>query len=396
MRITKTTSLIRKFAFVSIFALFVQMLAPFAIQQAHAGNLNYAMVRFNRLKASTFTAGTVCAKPTTTSQTEAAVAVNFPTGYTVSTTTGNWTTNTTNTGWPKDPTDGTSTATAWPSIGATATSVSGQTVVFTSGDLTASPSTSNWYCFNWTNSTTALQTNSSVASDQTGNVTTCSSTTTCGGTTGSLGANSLDSGRYATATVANTCGFNSNNGCDQIQVSATVPPSFNFSLSSTTAALGTLSTGTPTASSAINGIVSTNAAGGFSMWAADLATTPGLSSTTANKTIAYSPAAGSAASTLSAGSEGFNLGVQRRQSWTGTCNNTTANSDETSFTQDNGSSNTSFKGGGLDGTLRTIANSFGTAASCAVPLVINAAISGTTPAAADYAATITVVAAGRF
>src|SRR5438270_927189 len=79
----------------------------------------------------------------------------------------------------------------------------------------------------------------------------------------------LDTSNWATASVANTCGSGSQ-ACDQIQVSATVNASFSFSLSATTAPLGTLTTSSPTASSAINASVSTNATHGWQMWAADL------------------------------------------------------------------------------------------------------------------------------
>jgi hypothetical protein len=175
--------------------------------------------------------------------------------------------------------------------------------------------------------------------------------------------------------------------CDQIQVSANVNASFSFSLSATTAALGTLLTSSPTESSAINASVSTNGAHGWQMWAADLAGTPGLHSTTASKTISYNPAAGSGPATLTAGNEGYNVGA-------GTASGTTC----TSVTTDTNfaSGGTQYRGGGLDGTLRSLAASTGVANACALPIKVNASISATTPAATDYASTVTVVAAGSF
>jgi hypothetical protein len=184
-------------------------------------------------------------------------------------------------------------------------------------------------------------------------------------------------------TAINIIGSNA----DQIAVSASVSPTFSFSLSSNSTSLGTLTTANPTESSAINGTVSTNASHGWQMWAADFSGTPGLRSTTASKTIAYNPTAGSAVATLSTGAEGYNVGA-------GTASGTTC----TSVTTDTkfASGGVQYKGGGLDGTLRSVAVSTGVADTCALPLKVNASISATTPAATDYASTVTVVAAGNF
>jgi hypothetical protein len=358
--------------------LLAQVFVPVLLTHASAGTLDSGMVRFDRMNASQATTGTVCATTNSASQTEAAVAVTFPTGYTVSTTTGNWAVSTaTTTGWPTG-------AAAWPGITApsSANQISGQTVQFTSTNLTAS----TLYCFNWTSSA-ALSIKSSATSSNTGTIITCSNATDCAGTgSGGTSSGNLDTSSYATASVANTCGSGAQ-ACDQIQVSASVNASFSFSLSATTAALSTLSTSAPSESSAINASVSTNAAHGWQMWAADLSGTPGLRSTTASKTISYNPAAGSGPATLSAGNEGYNVGA-------GTASGTTC----TSVTTDPNfaSGGTQYRGGGLDGTLRSLAASTGVANACALPLKVNASISATTPAATDYASTVTVVAAGSF
>jgi hypothetical protein len=363
---------------VYVLVLFAQVLVPLALQHASAGTLTSGMVRFDRMNASQATTGTVCATTNAASQTEAAVAVTFPTGYTVSTTPGDWTVSTgTTTGWPSG-------AAAWPGITApsAANQIATQTVQFTSSNLTAS----TLYCFNWT-STAALSIKSSATNNNTGTITTCSNATDCAGTgSGGTSSGNLDTSNYATASVANTCGSGAQ-ACDQIQVSASVNASFSFSLSATTAALSTLSTSAPTESSAINASVSTNAAHGWQMWAADLSGTPGLRSTTASKTISYNPAAGSGPATLTAGNEGYNVGA-------GTASGTTC----TSVTTDTNfaSGGTQYRGGGLDGTLRSLAASTGVANACALPLRVNASISATTPAATDYASTVTVVAAGSF
>jgi hypothetical protein len=196
----------------------------------------------------------------------------------------------------------------------------------------------------------------------------------------------VTAGSDSTTVVENIVSSNA----DQITVSATVSPSFTFSLSSNSASFASaLSASSPSASqAAINSQVSTNAAAGWQMWIADFAGTPGLRSVTANKTIAYSPSAGAAAATLTNGNEGFNVGAGNH---TGTCNGTFSYD-----SQFDNTAGTSFKGGGLDGTLRSFAKATSTASSCAVPLTFNASISNTTPAATDYSATATVVAAGNF
>ena len=74
------------------------------VPQAHASGLDQAIVRIDRMEASTATGGQVCATAHTVA-TEASVAVQFPTGFTVNTTAANWTVTTTN--LPGD-------ATAWP------------------------------------------------------------------------------------------------------------------------------------------------------------------------------------------------------------------------------------------------------------------------------------------
>ena len=364
-------------AVVFLFALVAQLMLPALIPKVSAASLKYGEVRFNRMNASQATTGTVCAKTNAASQTEAAVGVTFPTGYTVSTTLSNWSVGVTTTGWPLDPADDSTTATAWPGITQpSAGQVVGQTVVFASTDLAAN----TWYCFNWTNSA-GVSITSSTSNNNTGIITTCNANTTnCAGL--STHTADLDISNWATASVAATCGTV---GCDQVAVTASVAPSFSFSLSSNAAALGPLST-TGTAATAINATVSTNANKGWTMWAADPSGTLGLTSASTGKNLPYSPSAGSAVHTLS-GEEGYNLGV-------GTAAGTTC----TAATPDAkfASSGTSYKGGGLDATLRIIGVSTGYANACYFPLTLNAMILATTPAANDYAGAMTVVAAGRF
>lgn len=314
---------------------------------ANAAGLTQAMVRFDRVKISTATTGTVCAKPATVA-TEASVQVVFPTGYTLGTA-ANFTVSTTNLAWPTG-------GTAWPGIG-TATNVTSQTVTFPSTDLTVG----TLYCFNWTNSA-AVQVKSSATSSNSGTITTRDSVPA-----------TIDSSSYSTVSISD----------DQIAVSASVPQSFSFALSGNTDALGALSTGAVTTSPTPRTVtVNTNAASGWLVWAKDANT--GLNSPTASSTIASTTPGSN--STLSAGTEGYNFGVTTSQGGgSGTI------SVAAPFVGSGAG-----QGGGLDTTLRTLTSSNGTASNAILTLKNNVAISSLTTAATDYADTITVVGAGLF
>jgi hypothetical protein len=336
--------------------LFVAALAALliaSIHQASAASLNKSFVRIDRMKISTVTTGTVCATPGTVASTEGKVVVTFPAGFTVSTTAGNWTVNTTNLAWP---TFSGFTTSAWPGIG-TATTAVGQVVTFPSTDLS---SATTIYCFNWTN-TAALTTPSSPSASLSGSIAT---------QTGAAAA--IDSSNFAVAVIND----------DQIAVSASVPQTFSFSLSGNSDNLGTLATGSVSVSPTPRfATVSTNAKNGWNVWAND-ATPTGLTSASAGYTIAST--AGN--STLSAGTEGYNTGVT-------SSNGTGAGSITVAPTFVGGSAG---KGGGLSIALQTLATSNGANNGATVTFTNNAAISNTTPAASDYADTITVVGAGLF
>jgi hypothetical protein len=308
---------------------------------------------------STFTSGTVCAAASAAAAgTEASVKVTFPTGYTVSTTAADWAVSTaTTTGWPSG-------ATAWPGIAApTGTGdfvISGQSVTFQSSNITDTTE----HCFNWTNNTTALETATSASDNLTGSV-----------TTQAAGATTIDSGNYATATVSS----------DQVQVTASVNPTFQMSFSGgSTDALGTLTTGAVASNSTVTMSVSTNAKNGWMAWAKSANT--GLKSTATNYTIASS-GVGSASAALVAGTEGYNVGIAYSQT-SGTC--TAGSAVDANF---DGSSS---KGGGLDTTLRTILTCGGTTNNGTITPTNHAAINGSTAAANDYSDTQTYVAGALF
>jgi len=340
--ISKTAQSKRIVSLASI-AVYFTAVASFAVlalsNTASAASLSQVLVRFDRVKASTATTGTVCAKSASTGQTN--VVVTFPTGYTVGAS-GNWTTSTTNLAWP-------ATASAWPTIQASGTAA-GQAVTFTSGSLTAG----TLYCFNWTN-TAALTTG------------------TAGVYTGTVATSADAATPFATAAIAD----------DQIVVNASVAPSFTFAISANTDNLGQLATGSVASSpTPRTATVNTNAKNGWYVWAKDAST--GLNSVSASATIASTTPGSN--STLSAGTEGYNTGITSSQ--TGGSGTVTV---ATAFV--GGSTG---KGGGLDTTLRALASSTGTANNSVLTLTNNAAISSLTVPATDYTDTITVVGAGLF
>ncbi len=332
---------------VSIAVVIVALILSISLRSAQAATLSQVFVRFDRMKVSTATTGTVCAKAATAA-TEADVQVDFPASYTVSTTVGNWTVDTTNLAWPSG-------ASAWPGIN-TATAAVSQTVTFPSGDLVVG----TLYCFNWTNSA-AVSVKAGATSSNTGSVTTRQS-----------GPSVIDTASYATASISD----------DQIVVSATVPQAFSFALSGNTDALGTLATGSVTSSpTPRTATVNTNAKNGWYVWAKDSST--GLNSVSAAATIASTTPGSN--SILSAGTEGYNTGVASSQvGGTGTISVAAA------------FANGANQGGGLDTSLRTLASSNGTANTAVLTMTNHVAISSATPAATDYADTITVVGAGLF
>lgn len=314
-----------------------------------AAELTRTMVRFDRMKTSTATTGTVCAQPTTVAV-EGKALVTFPAGYTVSPTAGNWTTNTTNLAWPSG-------AVAWVGIG-TATTAAAQVVTFPSGDLVVG----TLYCFNWTN-TAALSISASATNNNSGSIAT---------QTGASVA--IDSSNFSTASITD----------DQIIVSATVPQTFSFALNANTDSLGSLTTGSVTTSpTPRTATVNTNAKNGWNVWAKDAAPA-GLTSALAPYTIASTTPGTN--STLVAGTEGYNFGVTSSQ--VGGSGTITVAVPFVGIAAG--------QGGGLDITLRSLATSNGTANTAVLTLKNNVAISALTPAAGDYTDTITVVGAGLF
>lgn len=336
----------------NIVALFLIITLPiFVSERAEAANLQQVFIRLDRLKASTATGGTVCAKSATVA-TEADVQVAFPTGFTVTGTAANWTVTTTN--LPSG-------ATAWPSIN-TATAVSSQTVTFPSGDLTVG----TLYCFNFTGTSTL--TTGTAGNDKTGTV-----------TTRATGPAAIDSASYAMSIVSD----------DQIVVTATVPSTLTFSLSGNTDTFSSNLSTTTTSTSGRTVTVATNAAAGWVAWVKSA--NAALNSVGTGATIATAGTVDNTPTDL-ASSTGYVLDVDiTTDSGTGTGTVTQASNYGAEYA---GSNSTS--GGTLSTTFQPIAASSGTTDGDILTLTERAKISAVQAAATDYTDTLTVVVAGRY
>lgn len=332
-----------------------------SVYNANAAAALQTMVRFDTIKQNTNSTGTVCFRPATTSADVKTWTVTFPTGYNVTTTAANWqTTNisTTNTGWPSG-------AVAWPNATSATAAASGQTVTWTNASAQTMNNTST-YCYNWTLAT-AITTHTSAGSSWSGTVATQNSSAT-----------QIDSGSYAATTIATD---------NHIAVSATVAPTFSYSLNGTTDAFPTL-TG-PTVQTGGNQrtlTINTNASAGWQVWAKSTQTNGGLRSTTASHTIPSTCSSGTGTNTtLTSAAEGYNTGVALT---IGTGSGSVA----TVFDR----AATAYRGGGLCGTYQTLATGTTEATNAQLAIYNNVAVVGATPAATDYADTITITAAGLF
>lgn len=303
----------------------------------------------------------VFANPATTA-TEGRVAITFPDdtsgGFTLNSDDTQWDTSTT--GITSETVNGTA-LTAWPTIQSEATSVTDNgndtTVVYTSGDM--SPGTIyGFYIICETGQ--ACVTNPSSAGEQIITIETQE-----GGST------PIDNSDVAVDIVSA--------GGDQVTVTATVPPTFNFDVQDTALALGTLSTGsvsTDAMSSPID--IDTNAQNGYAAWIRSASPAATLASATTGDDIS-STHTGSPV-TCSPGTECYVVDAA-----------VTTGSPTTEY-----DGNGSTSGGVLDTDYEEFANHTAAVADEQITLTVIVAISGTTEAASDYTDTWEVVGAGNF
>jgi hypothetical protein len=304
------------------------------------------------MSTSQATGGTVCARQSTANValTETKVMVAFPSTYTINTTEANWSVTTTN--LPAG-------TFAWPGIsaptGASDADNTAKTVLFVSGDLADDTKT---YCFNFSGTNT-LTTAASTANNEQAYVKTVMA-----------GPADVDLTNIALTTVTN----------DQITITAVVPPTFVFTLNGNTDSFtGNLDPATIKSTGGRTVTVTTNAPGGFIVWAkGDFA---GLHSATAGV---------GGPETLSVGNEGYYLDVDASIVAGGCLNTPDIEYDGAGTTQ----------GGAIFTTFKAIDACTGTAPATAnlevITLVERVEISGATPAGTDYSSTISVVGAGNF
>jgi hypothetical protein len=308
-------------------------------------------LRLDRMAISTSgIGGTVCYKPSG-SVTVDNVNVTFPsnTYYTLNTTGGNYTIDTTSI-----PTG----TTVWPGMGSPTVSVVGQVLTVTGSSQ--SLSSANTYCLHWSGASTVTSTAQAATNSLTGTIVSKN-----GGAT-------VDSINYAIATVTS----------DQITVTGTLSSIFSLSIGSTTQSL----TLDPTAVAASAGdvvTISTNAGNGWNAWVTDTRNGALHSTTTGQDVIAVNTYANCPAACSLDSTTGFGLDVD---STTGS---------PTIDTRYNGTNGTN-QVGTLQNVLEAIATKSTPGAGDQVTLTFKAKPAATVPAGTDYQDVVTVVGAGNF
>lgn len=347
-----------------MFAVIAALLIPiasvlFIVSQVQAATLTTSYIRLNRLTAAQTTSFRLQFKTVGAGATSVAIDFNGADGTT-------WT----GSSGVVNATQTTATATCATETGDTAlpgtlsASGSGSTVTITG--VTALSATTT-YCVDLTSSSAVTN---ATAGEYHPTITVGSDSTT-----------------VAVRTISN----------DQIVITATVPPTFNFVLSGNTDSFTTsLSSSSVVSTTGRTVTITTNANSGWIAWVKNLngssgaATKGALKSATAgNYTIptTNANALGSASHTLSAGTEDYGLGVTI----------TTDASGGGTVTVDAAYDGSSTKAGVLDpNNFRPIASSNGTANGDIIDLKERATITGGTPAANDYTDTLTVIGAGNF
>jgi hypothetical protein len=368
----------------AIAALMADLFVPALSGTAQAApQFTQAFVRPDRHKELTATGVTVCATPTaaTTGQTEDRVRIVFPTDsgatdFSVNATAANWVVN--NTDLPSG-------STFWPGMTSgttTALTVSGHTVTFASGDLSAGTQ----YCFHIVGTNTL--TNGSATTSI--NITGATLYTFI-----NAGPTIINQTNWAYTVTTD----------DSIVISAVVPPNFTIALSAYVDAFVTnLDPSGIVSTTGVNATITTNAVGGWIAWAKDQYA--GLYSATANYTIASGlknpfptqlytvgdPAFDLVASAGGIGREGYAMDVDLTTDATGGC----------TVAIDAAYDNASGNGGGVlsNTSFRPIAACTGAAPATSdgdiLTLIERAVIRGGTPAGSDYTDVITVVGAGNF
>lgn len=176
---------------------------------------------------------------------------------------------------------------------------------------------------------------------------------------------------------------------DQIVITAVVPPTFSISLAANTDAFTTnLDTSSVVSTSGVAITLATNASNGWLLWMKTA--NAGLVSSAAAHTISSTgDATDNTPATVSAGTEQFvldaNLTTDSPTGGTGTV---------TIAGEYNGA--TTSQGGTVTTAFNQVASADGPTDNDVITFVGRSGISGLTPAATDYAETVTVTGAGKF
>lgn len=180
----------KKIIFLSLFFLLVGFV--WKVSPVDASSFSNTYLRLDNQTPNILLSGTLCAQPSSADAgTESKILITFPDDFSISGNTNNWAANVSH--LPSG-------ANSWPSISSHATAVSGQTVTFSSTDLTANV----LYCFNFNSSSS---TTGSSGTDRQGTITTENSSNA-----------NIDSSHYA-LTILDS---------NQIGVTATVQPDTTY------------------------------------------------------------------------------------------------------------------------------------------------------------------------
>jgi hypothetical protein len=371
-------------AFVMVLLYGILFIGGNASAAALNGQFGKVFVRFDSLKAlDTGVTGRACFQPSVTTAINS-VQIVFPqdsgTDYSLNTTAANWTITT-------SPLDTTPSETAATGIGTTATSIVNTAPKSLSINFTSplTPSLGTLYCFNWSGTST-LTMPSAGATENVGGVVNTYSAVNNGGTW-------INSSSYSEPQTVATVG-------DTVAVNAVVPPSFSFALNGSTDTFATnlSASSVNTSNGALKGIVTTNAASGWVVWAKDVqgtgntCTKGGLWSPTKLYCIQSAATANSAPALVTTGAENYAFSVNNNTTGTaGTC--TLVN--VASYNYD-GITHAGY-GGVLSNTAyNPIASCNGTSTASNVYFQELVTTTGATPAANDYADTIQLTGAGQF
>lgn len=341
-----------------LLTLLIALFEPFLIPpKVSAGQAQMVIMRFDRIKASTATGGTVCLKPNTTMTDIADIQVQFPSDFTLNTTGSNYSTTTTN--LPLS-------ASAMPNIANTAT-LSGQLVTWAISAATTLTA-GTLYCFNFSGTSTI--TNPTAGNDKTGFI-----------RSRNVAQVVIDTGNYGTSVVSN----------DQISLTASVSATFSLTYSFDDDGTGVDNFNNNVGSSVVASsdgtsiTVSTNAGSGWVAWVKSA--NAALSSTLTGESMSSPGTINDTPESLAA-QEGYVLDVDATTD-SGTGDGTLSIDAEYLGANLN-------EGGHLATTFQEAAYGSGTTAGDVITLIARAKASAVRAAANDYTDTLTVVAAGRF